>query len=408
MHLSWVEGAKALRILCSCLPGYGHFNPLVPLARAAQRAGHEVVFATAAEFCPRVAAAGFEAHPAGLGMAAQMQEARRRFPDEHAMAPGKPRFEAFVPRMLGGVAAPARLADLIPLVDGWRPSVVLHDEAEFAAPVAASVAGAPWASHSVVLRRPRSMARLAAEILAPVAGRHGVDAGDTGGLYRYLHFDACPPALQPVDAPVIPVAHLIRNTEDLDTVAGDRLPDWVGKLPARPTVYVTLGTLFNRKRAVLRSLLEALGGRPYNVIATVGAENVTALGPQPPNVHLVDYLPLSLLVDRLDVVVTQGGTSILPALGAGVPLLVVPQAADQFHNAEACVRAGVGLRLLPEQLDPQAVARDVERLTDERFFANAARRVGGEIAAMPGPDAGLGLLERLAIERRPIFGPEAR
>lgn len=175
-----------------------------------------------------------------------------------------------------------------------------------------------------------------------------------------------------------------------------------GHPPDRPTVYVTLGTLFNRNRAVLATLLDGLAGEPVTVIATVGAENVTALAPQPANVHLADYIPLTWLLPRLDVVVTQGGTSILPALGAGLPLLVVPQGADQFHNADACVAAGVGLALQPRDVTPAAVAARVRRLLDEPRFRAAARGVAADIATMPGPEVGVALLERLVAERRPL------
>nr|MDQ3575945.1 hypothetical protein [Actinomycetota bacterium] len=38
------------------------------------------------------------------------------------------------------VAAPARAADLVPLVESWKPDLLVHDETEFAGAVAAAVA----------------------------------------------------------------------------------------------------------------------------------------------------------------------------------------------------------------------------------------------------------------------------
>jgi UDP:flavonoid glycosyltransferase YjiC (YdhE family) len=393
-----------MRVLCTCLPGYGHFNPLVPLARALARAGHEVAFATAADFCPRVERAGFRAFAAGLGMRQQMELAARRYPQEAALPPGKERFETFVPRMLAGVAAPARAADLIPLARRWRPHVVLHDEAEFAAPVAADVLGVPYASQSIVLLRPWRMTRLTGEVLAPLCREWGVDLGELAGLYRYLHLDACPPSLQEKHIEEVLTAHPLANTSDLDTAEGEELPAWVAALPARPTVYVTLGTVFNRDRQVLSTILHGLREEPVNVIATVGYNSDPAdLGPQPEHVHVERYIPLSLLLPHLDLVVTQGGTSILPALGAGLPLLVVPQGADQFHNAEACERRGVGLRLLPHELAAEAVCASVTRLLGETSFASNAAAVADEMARMPGPEEGVRLLERLARHAQPLL-----
>jgi UDP:flavonoid glycosyltransferase YjiC (YdhE family) len=41
-----------VEVLFSALPAYGHIFPLVPLALAVQNAGHDVLFATGADFEP--------------------------------------------------------------------------------------------------------------------------------------------------------------------------------------------------------------------------------------------------------------------------------------------------------------------------------------------------------------------
>src|SRR3569623_1483937 len=58
-----------MRILFACTTAYGHLHPLVPLARAATDAGHEVAFATGAALARAVAHAGFRHFPAGLDWA---------------------------------------------------------------------------------------------------------------------------------------------------------------------------------------------------------------------------------------------------------------------------------------------------------------------------------------------------
>ena len=55
----------ARRFLFSSGAGYGHFHPLVPLARALQGAGHEVAFAAREHMRSRVEAVGFDFFPAG-------------------------------------------------------------------------------------------------------------------------------------------------------------------------------------------------------------------------------------------------------------------------------------------------------------------------------------------------------
>ncbi|MDQ2827139.1 MAG: hypothetical protein M3Y04_09310 [Actinomycetota bacterium] len=186
---------------------------------------------------------------------------------------------------------------------------------------------------------------------------------------------------------------------------GESLPEWVRRLPPdRPVVYVSLGTVFNAKaRDVFAAVLEGLRDEPLTAILTIGTDNDPAdFGPQPDHVHIERFIPQSLLLPFCDAVVNQGGTAILPILAHGLPLLVLPQGANQFHNAAACIAAGVGRRLLPGEVSPEAVRRDVRALLDEPALREAARRVQGELAAMPGPERGVALLEQLAVERRPL------
>ncbi len=396
-----------MKVLCTCLPGHGHFNPMLALARALADAGHHVAFSTAEAFCPRIEAAGFETFPAGLSLPEQVAEGKRRFADEDRL-PGRERFETFVPKMLAGVAAPSRVDDLVEIVRRWRPDVVLHDETEFAAPVAAAVAGVPWADQSVGILRPLSMARLATEVLQPVWARWGVDLGPHGGMFAYLYLDVCPPSLQSPEISLIEVAHPVKNV-DIAPAPDERLPDWVADLPPVPTLYVSLGTIFNQNLDVFAAILEGVRDQDVNVIVTVGTDNdPAALGPQPPNVHVERFISQSLLLPHCDLVVNQGGTAILPILAHGLPLLVLPQGANQFHNADALVAAGAARRLLPGEVTAESVRSEVRLLLDDPGYREKAQRLAAEIEAMPGPEEGVPLFEQLARDRRPVVRSAAR
>lgn len=371
---------------------------MLALAQALTRAGHDVAFATAADFCPHVERAGFPAFPAGLPLAAQVDEARRRYPEQDALV-GMARFEQFVPRMLAGVAAPARAADLVPVVDRWQPDLLVHDETELAGPVVAARAGIPWVDQSVGILRPLAMARLAGETLQPLCDRYGVDVGPAAGLFHSLYLDVAPPSLQSPEIDLVAVASPVQNAVIEAGAEGAALPAWVDDLPAgRPVVYVSLGTVFNaRAHHVFAAVLEGLRDEPVSVVVTVGEDNdPDAFGPQPAHVHIERFVPQSLLLPYCDAVVNQGGTAILPILAHGLPMLLLPQGANQFHNAEACVAAGVARRLLPEEVTPEAVRAGVRALLDDGALRDAARRVQAELAEMPGPERGVALVEELA------------
>jgi len=390
-----------MRVLCTCVPGDGHFNPMLPLARALADAGHQVAFATSEAIAPHVVKAGFEYLAAGISLPEQLAEARRRFPAEAALV-GAERFENFVPKMLGGVAAPPRIDDLMPIVEEWRPDVVVHDETELGGPVAAARAGIPHVDHSVGILRPLSMFRLARQMLEPVYQRWGVELGPYAGLADYLYLDVCPPSLQSAWIDQITVAHPMQNAA-IPPDPDEQPPAWLAELADRPTLYVSLGTVFNNDPTVFRSILEGVRGEPVNVIATVGRSNDPAdLGPQPDHVHVERYVSQALLLPHCDVVVNQGGTAILSILAEGLPMIVVPQGANQFHNAAALEAAGVGRTLLPGQVTAESVRTELRALLDDPGYGQRAGRIAAEIEAMPGPVEGVRLVERLAEEHRPL------
>lgn len=396
------EGPR--RVLCTCLPGLGHFLPMVPLARALAGAGHDVAFATAEDFLPQIETMGFAAFPAGSSLPQQLEEAARLFPEQHAMPPSKERFYAFVPRMLAGAAAPARANDLVPIVREWRPDVVVHDETELGGPVAAAVAGVPYADHSVAIFRPLEMARLARATIAPLWEAWNVDLGPFAGMFRYLYLDVCPPSLQSREIDQIDVAYPMQNAHG---EAGDQpLPGWIADLRPVPTVYISLGTVFNRNPEVFATILAGLHDEDLNVIVTIGPDqDPSTLGPQPEHIHVERFIAQSALLPHCDAVVNQGGTAILEILAHGLPLLMLPQGANQFYNAEACVAAGVARCLLPAEVTPESVRASLRALLEDPAYRERALHVARETEEMPGPEHGVALVERLARERRPLTHP---
>ena len=54
-----------MKILVGSWPGYGHLLPMVPLIRAAQRGGHEVVVTSGSDMAGLVENLGVTAHAPG-------------------------------------------------------------------------------------------------------------------------------------------------------------------------------------------------------------------------------------------------------------------------------------------------------------------------------------------------------
>ncbi len=384
-----------MRVLCTCVPGYGHLHPMVPLAQALQDAGHEVAFATEERFCGRVTRAGFAAFAAGLGPG-RVVERTMALPGVAGL--GADDAWRFGAQMFAGVAAPAKVPDLAAVVEEWEPHVVVSDVTDFAGPVVAASAGIPHAAHGLGPLFPLAFHRLGAELVAPLWQERGLVPPPLGGMFDSAYLDICPPRLQSDDiSEVAPVAHPLRPVP-FDAVAGEALPGWVDGLAPQPTVYVTLGTLDNDAPDVFRAVLDGLRHETLNVIVTVGPNGDPGqLGLEPPNVRVERYVPQSLLFPRCDVVVAHGGSgTTLAALAHGLPLLLLPQGANQFSNAERCAELGAGIRLLAGEVGPASVRRSVHALLEEPSYREQARRLSEEIDRMPPPAQLVPLLEDLA------------
>ena len=164
-----------------------------------------------------------------------------------------------------------------------------------------------------------------------------------------------------------------------------------------PLVYLTLGTIPGAT-ATLATTLDALAALPIRVIATVGpAGDPAALGTQPAHITVSRNTPQTQVLPLCDVVVSHAGSSpFLGALAHGLPQLCLPQAADQFRNAQACVRAGAGAAIQPESVTSEAITDAVSMLIEDDTVRAHASRIRSEIDAMPAPEQVVALLQGLA------------
>ena len=212
------------------------------------------------------------------------------------------------------------------------------------------------------------------------------------GLYRDLYVDPSPAALQVAEIKDLPA---VQPMWTQDGEAGTP-PSWTAGL-TRPLVYATFGTIFNKKVDALGKVFQALADLPVEVLATVGKDGDPALfGAQPPHIRIERYIPQNDVLAHCRLVISHGGSgTTLGALAFGVPLLLLPQGADQLFNAERCSAAGVAIMLRPEEASVEAIAREASRLLREPSFAAKARSVAAQIRAMPSPEEAVARIERL-------------
>ena len=157
-----------MRVMFVSAPAMGHFHPLVPLALALHGAGDDVVVASAPSVCARAEEMGLAGMPAGPELDqwfAALQSRVRGTPGE-GLAPQRI-LGYFLPRLFGECGAPMMADDLVPLVEQWRPDLIVYETMAFAAPLAAAVAKVPAVHHTVSPLPPPELWELCADALSP-------------------------------------------------------------------------------------------------------------------------------------------------------------------------------------------------------------------------------------------------
>ncbi|MEU4447255.1 glycosyltransferase [Actinosynnema sp. NPDC050801] len=321
-----------MRVLFAALASVGHTYPLIPLAIAARDAGHEVHFAVGEEVHAPLAANGLR-----------------------PFRPADTFYEMYP-------------EDLEPELARLRPDLVVHGWGVPGAAVAAHRAGIPGLWHGFGRMFPDGIG-----LALPTENT------EAPGL---PHVDICPPSLQ--DRDFVATQHRI-ELRPVGYADPGALPSWDGRRASQPLVYLTLGTAFGTAE-LLATAVKGLAALDARVVVATGRVRPDQLGDVPDNVTVHAWLPQAELLPHVDVVVHHGGSgTTLGALAAGVPQLMLPQGADQFANADAVSAAGAGLRLLPGDVDPDAIADHVRTLVRDDEYAGAARAIAEEIARMPSP-----------------------
>ena len=387
-----------MRVLLTTTPGSGHVGPVLPFATALRRARHEVIVA--------VRRSGAEAiHRLGLPMWAL---------DDPPPGPREAVFEQVrdlheddanrrvVADVFARIDARAAMYGVLDACEAYRPDIILSEQCEFAGPLAAERVGIPWARVGVGIAATESivLGQLAAAI-DELRGEMGLRRDPHARRLRDAPLlTLTPPCLE--DPVSVGSPHTFRFRA-LHARTG-ALPDW---WPGddRPLVYVTYGSVAPRMGAfpdAYRAAIDALASHDVRVLVTVGRDRDPAdLGPVPANVRVEQWVPQADVLPHAAAVVCHGGHgTVLGALAAGVPLVVLPMFADQPYNARRVERLGAGIALEGGREAFAHIGTAVERVLSERVYRAGAALVASDTRRMPPVDEAPGVLERLVGRQR--------
>lgn len=365
-----------MRILFCTLPPYGHVLPLVPLAQAFVADGHDVTIATGGPLLGRLPVPTVEAYPARTLDDAEAI-VKQRHP-ELADVPPQEKWR-FGLELFADVEYETLRGGVEPLITSRRPDLVVYDVYSVGAGAAAlahdvpavAFGVSPWSFFFELLHR-------------TVKERNEIDWPHTVLADAYL--DIFPPSTWAMDSvtPDPPDRCALRPVAWSPPDA--RVPAWLTGERERPRVYVTLGTVVFGATHAIDAALGVLGARDVDVIVAVGPEgDPAALHSRNEHIRVERFVDQARVIPLVDAVVHHGGSgTALAALAAGLPMVVMPQGADQFQNAEVLQALGVARAFLPG-MPADVLAGHIDAvLTDESMKA-ASRRLAAEIGGMPSP-----------------------
>lgn len=162
---------------------------------------------------------------------------------------------------------------------------------------------------------------------------------------------------------------------------------WVRPSYAEKVLLVSLGSAYTRQPEFYRQCVAAFGALPgWHVVLQIGKyTDPGELGAVPPNVEVRSWVPQRAILEQADAFVTHagmGGSG--EGLLAGVPMIAVPQGAEQFMNADRLVELGVARRIDTADATAERLRAALEELTGDAEVARrsallraAARAEGG-------------------------------
>ena len=359
-----------MRVLLVSAPLLGHVFPLVPLGRALQAAGHEVLVATAAD--------GLRVRESGL----PVRDVAPGFRFGPVAARALLRQPLLIRAELAGTAGTRvvgtlfgavndRLADgVVAVAEQERPDLVIHEPLAVAGALAAARLGVPAVLQENSLYAGPPLVAATTAHLAGALRRHG-------GL------ELPPPAEVLTVAPPSVVGK--RAGQPMRAVPfgpGRDLPEWLREPPARPRILVSRSTVAQPGPDRLMSRVIDAAEAVDADFVLVRPDRRAAARDLPANVRVSDWLPMPAAMAVSTAVVHHGGAgTVLAALHAGLPQLVVRGPGDRRHNAELVAARGAGLAVAERGIDAAAL----RRLITEPALAEAAGQVSAEMAAMPAP-----------------------
>ncbi|MFG3101221.1 macrolide-inactivating glycosyltransferase [Streptomyces sp. NPDC048182] len=378
---------------------HGHVNPSLEVIRELVARGHRVTYAIPPALADKVAATGAEP---------RLWNSTLPAPGADPSAWGTTLLDNVEPFLADAIQA---LPQLTGLYEGDTPDLVLHDIASYPARVLAHRWGVPavslspamvaWEGYEKEVAEPMWAEPLKTERGQAYYARFSAWLAENG-ITEHPDPFAGRPARSLVLIPKVLQPNADRVDEEVYTFVGacqgDRTAegDWQRPAGAEKVALVSLGSAFTNQPGFYRECVRAFGGLSgWHLVLQVGRHVEAAdLGEVPGNVEVRSWVPQLAVLRQADLFVTHAGAGgSQEGLATGTPMIAVPQAADQFGNAEMLKALGVARVLRTEEATAEALREAVLALVGDPEVARRLRDIQAGMAKEGGTQRAADLIE---------------
>jgi MGT family glycosyltransferase len=384
------------KIIYFNLPASGHINPSIPIVTELLRRGEQVIYYSAEESRSHIAPTGAEFRVYDVPI--DMTE-----PDRN-VSQGKFMDNALWFSRLGEQLLPS----LIEVLKREKPDAIVHDSLASWAKLAARAVNMPsiGAMSTFVLTRgnmpslaPRAILDLGGAMIR-VLPMYNQLAGRVRKHYQVKPLGLLDALMATGDLTLVFTSRDFQpNSASLDDTyrfVGPQIRDVTpsdfpfDQLTGKPLIYISLGTINNNNANFYRQCFAAFADHVGQFVLSAGNRvDIASLGTPPANFKVFPFVPQVELLPKVDLFITHGGmNSVHEGLYHGVPLVVLPQQAEQALVAAQVVRMGAGVALATKppfgKVTVEQLRGAVDQVLSNPTYKQAAVKVGESFKAAGG------------------------
>ncbi|TDF91136.1 macrolide family glycosyltransferase [Paenibacillus piri] len=151
----------------------------------------------------------------------------------------------------------------------------------------------------------------------------------------------------------------------------------IAAIKGKSPIYISLGTVFNQSIDFYKLCFKAIGNTDHTVVMSIGNKaQISDLGEIPKNFIVKNYVPQTDVLQYTKLFITHGGmNSAHEGLYYGVPLIVIPQSADQPIIAGQVANIGAGIQLHMQSLTANQLREAVDHVLSLSSFKKAVANI---------------------------------